>query len=121
MGLMALILAVIGLYGLVSYSVSRRRREIGIRMAIGADQRGVLRMILRQGLGLAMWGTLAGLVLSIAASRLIGSLFIVSFHSANPVLFLLVMVPLVAIAVLGAYTPARRASRIDPMRALREE
>ncbi len=121
LGVMALILAVIGLYGLIAYSVSRRRREIGIRMAIGADQRGVLQMILRQGLVLALSGSLVGLVLGIGASRLVNSTFILYSSGTNPALFLLVMVPLLAIALLAAYTPARRASRIDPMKALREE
>ncbi|MDQ2844439.1 MAG: ABC transporter permease [Acidobacteriota bacterium] len=121
MGIMALILAVIGLYGLIAYSVSRRTREIGIRMAIGADRRSVLQMILRQGLVLALAGTAVGLVLGIVASRLVGSMFILSFGGTNPALFLLIMLPLLMVALLAAYTPARRASRIDPMRALREE
>ena len=121
MGAMAFILAVFGLYGLIAYSVSRRTREIGIRMAIGADQRGVLQMILRQGLMLALAGAIAGLVLGTVASRLVGSMFILSFGGVNPTLFLLIMLPLLAVALLAAYTPARRASRIDPIRALREE
>jgi len=121
LGIMALILAVIGLYGLISYSVSRRTREIGIRMAIGADQRGVLQMILRQGLALALTGIMAGLALGIVASHLVGSMFILSFGGANPALFLVIILPLLAVALLAAYTPARRASRIDPIRALREE
>lgn len=121
MGVMALILAVIGLYGLIAYSVSRRTREIGIRMAVGADQRGVLRMILRQGLVLALAGTAAGLVFGFLAAQLVGSMFILSFNHTNPVLFFTVTFPLLAVALLAAYTPARRASRIDPMKALREE
>ncbi len=121
MGLMALALAVIGLYGLISYSVSRRTREIGIRMAIGADQRGVLQMILRQGFILAISGTLVGLALGAAASRLVRSTFILSVGPMNPALFLAVVVPLLGVALLAAYAPARRASRIDPNRALREE
>ncbi len=121
MGLMALILAVIGLYGLIAYSVSRRTREIGIRMAIGANRQGVLQMILRQGLILAVIGSIAGLALGIAAVHLVGSMFILSFGAASPALFVLIMLPLLAIALLAAYVPARRASLIDPMRALREE
>lgn len=121
MGLMALFLAVIGLYGLIAYSVTRRTHEIGIRMAIGANQRGVLQMILRQGLVLALSGTAVGLALGIVASRLVGSMFILSFGGMNPVLFLAIMLPLLIVALLAAYTPARRASRIDPMKALREE
>jgi predicted permease len=121
MGVMALILAVIGLYGLVSYTVSRRTREIGIRMAIGADQRGVIQMILRQGLILGISGTLVGLILGIFASRLVTSTFIFSFNTPSPALSLLIVFPLLTVALLAAYTPARRASRIDPMIALREE
>jgi macrolide transport system ATP-binding/permease protein len=121
LGVMALILAVIGLYGLIAYSVSRRTREIGIRMAVGADRRGVLQMILRQGLVLALSGAAVGLILGIVASRLVGSMFILSFGGTNPVLFFAIMLPLLTVALLAAYTPARRASRIDPMKALREE
>ena len=121
MGLMALILAVIGLYGLIAYSVGRRTREIGIRMAIGADRRGVLQMILRQGLALAVAGSVVGLGLGIGAAHLVGSMFILSFSGAHPALFAAVTLPLLLIALLAAYMPARRASLIDPMRALREE
>jgi putative ABC transport system permease protein len=121
MGIMALILAIIGLYGLIAYSVGRRTREIGIRMAIGADRRGVLQMILRQGLALAVAGSVAGLALGILAARLIGSMFILSLRGTNPALFVFIMLPLLVIALVAAYMPARRASLIDPMRALREE
>jgi predicted permease len=121
MGVMALILAVIGLYGLVSYTASRRTHEIGIRMAIGADQQGVLKMILRQGLVLTLSGTAVGLIAGVAASRLLRSMFILSFGNAKPALFLAITLPLLSVAMLAAYTPARRASRIDPLRALREE
>lgn len=121
MGIMALILAVIGLYGLISYSVTRRTREFGIRMAVGADQRNVLGMILREGLLLAGSGTFVGLGLGLFAARLIGSTFIVSSSGMNPVLFVLIALPLLAVALLATYAPARTASRIDPMRSLREE
>ncbi len=121
LGIMALVLAVIGLYGLIAYSVSRRTREIGIRMAIGADRRGVLQMILRQGLVLALSGCVVGLALGIVASRLVGSMFIISSSGTSPVLFLVIVLPLLLVALLAAYAPARRASLIDPMRALREE
>ena len=121
MGVMALILAVIGLYGLIAYSVGRRTREIGIRMAVGADRREVLQMILRQGLVLAVAGGVAGLALGIVAAHLVGSMFILSFGGTNPALFLTIMAPLLVIALIAAYVPARRASLIDPMRALREE
>ncbi len=121
MGLMAFVLAVIGLYGLIAYSVSRRTREIGVRMAIGADRRGVLQMVLRQGMVLAAWGIGIGLLFSVAASRLIGSMLALTFGKTNPSLFVVVVIPLFLVALLAAYSPARRASRIDPMKALREE
>jgi len=121
MGIMALVLAVIGLYGLIAYSVTRRTREIGIRMAVGADRRGVLQMILRQGFVLAISGIAAGVGLGILATRFVGSTFLVSSQRPSPLLFPAIMLPLLAAAMLAAYAPARRASRIDPMKALREE
>jgi len=121
MGVMALILAVIGLYGLISYSVTRRRREIGIRMAVGADRRKVLSMILGEGLVLAGSGTVVGLGLGIVVARLISSSIIVSSSGMNPALYVLVALPLLVIALLATYAPARSAARIDPMRSLREE
>ena len=122
LGLMGLILAMIGLYGLVAYSVSRRTREIGIRMAIGADRQKVIRMILKQGLILGSFGVAAGLVISVFACRAITSaVWIASFGSTSPLLFAMIAVPLLLITVLATYAPARRASLIDPMRALREE
>jgi ABC-type antimicrobial peptide transport system permease subunit len=122
LGLMGLLLSVVGLYGLVSYSVSRRTREIGIRMAIGSDRQGVIRMILRQGLKLGVLGVGIGLVLSFFACRLLMSkLWIATFDHLNYWLFALVAIPLLLVTVLATYGPARRASLIDPMRALREE
>lgn len=121
MGVMGLLLAVVGLYGLLAYSVSRRTREIGVRMAIGADRTQVVRMILRQGLMIVLAGTAVGLLLGVIAWRLVGSMIVSSFASTNPLLFPAISVPLMAIALLAAYAPARRASRVDPMRALREE
>lgn len=121
MGAMGLILAVVGLYGSIAYSVSRRTREIGIRMAIGADHREVLRMVLKQGFVIALAGTAFGLVLGFIAWRLVQSQILSSFGSISFLLFPAVAVPLVAIAMLATCAPARRASRIDPMRALREE
>ncbi len=121
MGVMGLVLAVIGLYGLIAYSVSRRTREIGIRIAVGANSKGVLQMILQQGLVLALSGSVAGLALGIVASRLVGSMFVSTFAKMSPALYLAIMLPLVIVALLAAYAPARRASLIDPMKALREE
>lgn len=122
LGFMGLILAMIGLYGLVAYSVSRRTREIGIRMAIGADRQSVIRMVLKQGLILGSVGITAGLAVSFFACQAITSqVWIASFDRLNPLLYLGIALPLLLITVLATYAPARRASLVDPMRALREE
>jgi predicted permease len=122
LGLMGLILAIVGLYGLVAYSVSRRTREIGIRMAIGADRTKVVWMVLKQGLQLGAAGVAAGLAVSVIVCNIMTAhLFAATFDRVNPLLYGLVAAPLLAVTVLAAWAPARRASRIDPMRALREE
>jgi len=120
-GMMGLALALVGLYALVAYSVSRRSREIGIRMAIGADRRGVLRMILRQGLMLGSLGVGAGLIVSFFVCHALASSLWTLTGVRNYAVLLAVAVPLLLVAVLAAYVPARRASLIDPMRALRDE
>jgi putative ABC transport system permease protein len=122
LGAMGLILAMVGLYGLISYSVSRRSREIGIRMAIGADRRKVIRMVLEQGLTLGLIGVGIGLVASFFACRAITTVtFIASFDHMNYALFPAIAIPLLVITVLATFAPARRASLVDPMRALRDE
>ncbi|MBV9038372.1 MAG: FtsX-like permease family protein, partial [Acidobacteriaceae bacterium] len=121
LGLMSLILAVVGLYGLVAYSVSRQYREIGIRMAVGADRQAVLRMVLWRGLILGGTGIAIGLVLGVLASRAVGSMTITSFGHISLLPFPILAFLLLLTTLLAAYVPARRASRIDPMRALREE
>jgi predicted permease len=119
LGLMGLLLALVGLYALVAYSVSRRSREIGIRMAIGADRLGVLRMVLKQGLVLSSIGAGAGLILSVFACRALTSALWIG--RLNWALLPAVAVPLLVVTLFAAYVPARRASLIDPMRALRDE
>jgi macrolide transport system ATP-binding/permease protein len=121
LGLMGLLLALIGLYALVAYSVSLRSREIGIRMAIGADRGGVLRMVLRQGFVLGSIGAGAGLILSFLACRAMMSSLWILAGGVNYALLPAVAVPLLLVTLLAAYVPARRASLIDPMRALRDE
>jgi putative ABC transport system permease protein len=124
MGMMGLSLAIVGLYGLVAYAARRRTREIGIRMAIGADRSDVLRMVLWQGMGLAVAGLGVGLLASAGAARGLASLF-----PGGPsgdgrtdfVAFPLVAVTVLAVTLLAAYLPARRASRINPTEALRQE
>lgn len=120
MGLMGLILAMIGLYGLGAYAVSRRTREIGIRMAIGASRPAVLQMTLRRSLTPALYGLAAGLVASGFAERLLKAVF--PTHTQIDFLAYLLVVPtLFLVAMLAAYVPARRASRVDPIKALRYE
>jgi len=121
MGAMGLVLAVIGLYGVVSYSVTRRFREFGIRMAVGADRRDVLSMVLRQGAIISVAGIAAGVIAGVFASIAIKSMVLFSFGSAGFMPFLAVALLLLGATLLGAYVPARRASRVDPMLALREE
>src|SRR5579863_9566424 len=122
LGLMGLILAMVGLYGLIAYSVSRRRREIGIRMAIGADRQKVIRMILRQGLVLGSIGVALGLIVSFFACRAVISVaWVASFDHLNYALFPAIAIPLLLITLAATYQPARRASLVDPMRALRDE
>jgi putative ABC transport system permease protein len=120
MGLMGLILATIGLYSLGAYAVSRRTREIGIRMAIGADQGSVLLMTLRRSLIPALWGLAAGLAASFFVERLMRLVF-PARTSADLAAYFLVVPALMAVAALAAYIPARRASRVDPLVALRYE
>jgi predicted permease len=119
MGLLGLILAMVGLYGLMSYSVSLRAREIGIRMAIGAGRSGVLGMIMKQGMVLAAAGASIGLLLCLLASRAVS--FALGVPGFNLPFVALVTAGLVAAAALGAYAPARRASRLDPNAVLRQE
>jgi len=122
MGLLGLLLAVVGLYGLVAYSVSRRTREIGIRMAIGADRGKVVWMVLRQGLELGVAGVAVGLVLSFFACRMATSVFsLVALNGVDPLIFVVLPLLLLLVTVLATWAPARRASLIDPMRALRDE
>jgi hypothetical protein len=122
LGLMGLILAVAGLYGLVAYSVSRRTREIGIRMAVGADRAQVVRMVLRQGLRLGVAGVAAGLVMGYFACRAVTSTFsFVTFERVDPLVLAAIALPLLGITVLAIWAPARRASLIDPLRALHDE
>jgi len=117
---MALLMAVIGLYGVISYSVTQRTQEIGIRMALGAQRREVLGLVVRQGMQLAGIGAAIGLVVSLALSRLIqNQLFQVS--PFDPLTFTATALVLIGAALLACYVPARRATRVDPMDALRYE
>jgi putative ABC transport system permease protein len=116
----ALLLAAVGLYGVLAYSVSLRTREIGLRIALGADPQRVARLVVRQGLVLALSGVAVGLAGSLALSRLMASL-VFGVKATDAHTFALVAALLVAIAAAASYLPARRAARIDPMAALRAE
>jgi predicted permease len=119
-GMLALLLATIGIYGVVSYLVANRVREFGIRMALGATATDVQLMLVREGVRLVAGGVLLGLALSLIGSRAVESmLFVVS--SRDAVTFILVPAILTLVAVLACWIPARRATRIDPMVALRDE
>lgn len=119
MGLIGLILATAGLYGLVTYASGRRTREIGIRIAVGADEASVLRMVLRQAVVLVAIGVAVGLILARAAEAGLNAVFTTSGIDFGA--YLLVVPVLLAVTMLAAFIPARRASRIEPTRALRYE
>jgi len=119
-GLLALILACIGLYGLLSYEVVRRTREIGIRMALGAQPANLLRLIVRQGIVLAFVGVLVGIAVALGATRYLGSL-LYDVHADDPVTMIGVAALLILVALAACYIPARRAMKIDPLVALQYE
>ncbi len=119
-GLTALVLAAIGLYGVMAYAVSRRTREIGIRMALGARQRDVLRLVLRQGLLLVSLGLAIGLSAAVLSTRLIQGL-LYGVGPTDPVTYAVVVLLLMSVTLLACWIPARRATRVDPIFALRDE
>jgi ABC-type antimicrobial peptide transport system permease subunit len=117
---MALALGIIGIYGVMSYSVSQRQREIGIRLALGAKGGDVLHMVLRQGTKLALIGVAVGIFAALGLTRLMTNvLFGVTAH--DPLTFVAVAVLLIVVASLACYIPARRATLVDPIVALRYE
>ena len=119
MGQMGMMLALVGLYGLVASMVNRRTREIGIRLAIGAQPREVLRLFLRQGSRLVLSGLGVGLVLSLAAGRVLRAMFPGSQPGNDT--YLMVALAMLAASMLAVYIPARGAARVDPMTTLRNE
>jgi putative ABC transport system permease protein len=119
-GILALGLAAVGIYGMMSYSVSQRSREIGIRMSLGAQPRNVLGIVIAQGLRLVGIGVALGIVSAVALTRLMSSLLF-DVSALDPVTFVGVTLLLTSVSLAACYIPARRAMRVDPMIALRYE
>lgn len=119
-GALGLVLALVGIYGVISYSVGRRTREIGIRVALGAESGDVLRLVIGQGTKLVLAGVAIGLGASFAATRLMSGLMY-GVSATDPVTFVGVSILLMLAGLVACYLPARRAVRVDPVEALRQE
>jgi putative ABC transport system permease protein len=117
-GLLALLLAAVGLYGVISYAVSQRTREIGVRMALGARANDVMRMVVKEAMTLVAIGMAIGWGLAAALSRLVAS-FLFSVGAMDALTFAAIPILLAVVALLASYLPARRAMKVDPMVALR--
>jgi len=119
-GASALVLAAIGIYGLMAYSVEQRTQEIGIRMALGADRYVIRRLVVWQGMRLALVGVAVGVAAAFGLTRLIAS-FLFGVEPWDPVAFVCVPLLLTSVALLAVWLPAARASKVDPLQALRAE
>ena len=117
---MALMLAAMGIYGVISYMVSQRTQEIGIRIALGAQPRDVLGLIIAQGMKLVFSGVLIGLMSAFAMTRVMKSLLF-GVSATDPMTFALIAILLIVVALLACYLPAMRAMKVDPLTALKYE
>jgi putative ABC transport system permease protein len=121
LGGLALVLASVGIYGVMTYTVSQRTREIGIRMTLGAESSGVLRLMLSESMRPVFIGMAIGIVLAAAASSTLSKVLLLGISPLDPIAFVVVAAFLSGVALLASYIPARRAARVDPMVALRYE
>jgi putative ABC transport system permease protein len=119
-GILALLMAAVGIYGVIAYSVTQRTREIGIRVALGASRSAILRWVLKQGLVLTMAGVVVGIVGALLLTRLLRSLLF-GIGPADIVTYGALAILLTIVALIACYVPARRATKVDPLIALRYE
>jgi len=117
---LALVLSALGIYGVLSYSIAQRTREIGLRLALGADQGSVLRLVVGTGARLALFGIATGTAVALALTRMMADL-LYGVRPADPATFAVVTMVLASTSILACYIPARRATRVDPIVALRYE